>query len=80
MENISGTGPSLTAQTSSTASTKDYSGLNQLDDLLRRLGDSAAGPLEEADETVASHPLLSVGAAFLLGVAIGRLTKKVSRD
>jgi hypothetical protein len=75
MENASGTG-SQAAQSSGVASTKDGSGLNQLDDLVRRLGDGVAGHLEEADESIASHSLLSVGTAFLLGVAIGRLTKR----
>jgi hypothetical protein len=76
MENASGTGPSQAAPTSGAASTNDCSGLNQLDDLLRRLGDRVAGPQEGAEESIALHPLLSVGTAFLLGVAIGRLTKK----
>jgi hypothetical protein len=80
MENAVGTGPSQEAHSSGAATTKERSGLNRLDDLLQQLGDTTAGSLQEAEGSIASHPLSSIGAAFLLGLAIGRLTKRVSRD
>jgi len=76
MENAAGNGSSQAAQSSSAAATNDGASLNQLETLLQRLGDKIAGPLEEAEQSVASHPLSSAGAAFVLGLVIGRLTKR----
>jgi len=71
-----GIDPSQSAQSSRATETKECSGLDRLDDLLQQLEDTIAGPLQEAEGSIASHPLSSIGAAFLLGLAIGRLTKR----
>jgi len=71
MEEAVANEPCRTARSSGAAEPKNCSGLNQL-------ADTIAGPLREAEGSVASHPLSSIGAAFLLGLAIGRLTKRGS--
>jgi ElaB/YqjD/DUF883 family membrane-anchored ribosome-binding protein len=76
MENVVGTGASQEAYSPDTATKKERSSLNRLDDPLQQLGDTTAELLQEAEGSIASHPLSSIGAAFLLGLAIGRLTKR----
>jgi ElaB/YqjD/DUF883 family membrane-anchored ribosome-binding protein len=48
----------------------------ELDTLLRKLGGHLAAAAEDAEDAVMAHPLSSVGAAFLLGLAIGRLSRR----
>ena len=62
MEQAVGNEPSQTAQSSGAAETKDFLCLNRLDDLLQQLGDTMVGPLREAEGSIASHPLSSIGA------------------
>jgi len=52
------------------------SNLAELESLLRKLRVQLSEAVDEAEDTVMSHPLSSVGAAFLLGLAIGRLTRR----
>lgn len=42
---------------------------------LQKLSDYLAGTVDDAEETLAAHPFVSVGAAFLLGIAVGRLSR-----
>lgn len=44
--------------------------------LLGELGDLVQTMLDEAEESVAEHPVASVSAALALGIVIGRLTAK----
>jgi hypothetical protein len=80
MENASGTGPSQAADSSGAASTKDGLSLNQLDDLLRRLGDRVARPMREDDQSmrrIRCCPLV-LHSYWVLRSADSR--KEVSRD
>ena len=43
--------------------------------VLRELKDGLVAALDSADEVVVTHPVLSVSAAFVLGLAVGRLMK-----
>jgi hypothetical protein len=43
---------------------------------LRQLMDQAQILLDEAEDTVASHPALAVAGALALGLVIGRLTAR----
>ena len=52
------------------------SDLAELETLLRKLEDQLSDVMDEAEGAVASHPVSSVGVAFLLGFAIGRLSKR----
>jgi len=55
------------------------SGHDRTDDihtLLGELGDLVQTMLDEAEESVAEHPVASVSAALALGIVIGRLTAK----
>jgi ElaB/YqjD/DUF883 family membrane-anchored ribosome-binding protein len=54
--------------------------LSELESLLRKLGDQLSDVAEDAEDAIASHPLSSVGAAFVLGLAIGRLTRGTHHD
>ena len=42
---------------------------------LQKLSDYLASAASEAGETLAAHPLAAVGAAFMLGVAVGRMSR-----
>jgi ElaB/YqjD/DUF883 family membrane-anchored ribosome-binding protein len=64
------------AQPAMPASAKTHSSLTELESVLRDFGVQLSEAVEEAEDTIASHPLSSVGAAFLLGLAIGRLTRR----
>jgi len=44
--------------------------------LLGELGDLVQTMLDDAEESVADHPVASVSAALALGIVIGRLTAK----
>jgi len=50
--------------------------LTELESVLRKLGVQLAEVVDETEDAVMSHPLSSVGAAFFLGLAIGRLTRR----
>jgi hypothetical protein len=43
----------------------------QIEQLLRELQSALAEVTEDTEDVIAEHPLPSVGAAFLLGVAVG---------
>jgi ElaB/YqjD/DUF883 family membrane-anchored ribosome-binding protein len=43
---------------------------------LRKLADYVTTRAGEAEETLAEHPLVGVAAAFLLGLAIGRISSR----
>jgi ElaB/YqjD/DUF883 family membrane-anchored ribosome-binding protein len=49
---------------------------DNLHKLLGELGDLVQTMLDEAEESVAEHPVASVSAALALGIVIGRLTAK----
>ena len=42
---------------------------------LRELKDGLMHAAESADDVIVEHPVASVGAAFLLGLAVGRLMR-----
>jgi ElaB/YqjD/DUF883 family membrane-anchored ribosome-binding protein len=42
---------------------------------LRELKDGLIAVAENADDVIITHPVASVGAAFLLGLAVGRLMR-----
>jgi ElaB/YqjD/DUF883 family membrane-anchored ribosome-binding protein len=63
-------------QTTSSTVAKLPSNLTELDTLLRKIGDQLSDVAGEAEDTIASHPIYSVGAALILGIAIGRLTRR----
>ncbi|HEY4721827.1 MAG TPA: hypothetical protein VII92_08275 [Anaerolineae bacterium] len=48
-----------------------------VDRMLRELQVRLVEVTEGVDEAIAAHPLASVGAAFLLGITVGRLTKRM---
>ena len=50
--------------------------LSELESLLRKLGDQLSDVAEDFEDAIASHPLSLVAAAFVLGLAIGRLTRR----
>jgi ElaB/YqjD/DUF883 family membrane-anchored ribosome-binding protein len=64
------------AQATSSTAAKIPSNLSELESLLRNLSDQLSHVAEDAEDAIASHPLSSVGAAFVLGLAIGRLTRR----
>lgn len=43
---------------------------------LRKLADYVSSKAGEAEETLADHPLVGVAAAFLLGLAVGRISSR----
>lgn len=47
-----------------------------LEDQIRHLAAQAQDLLEEAEDTVATHPAASLAAALVLGIALGRLTAR----
>ena len=49
----------------------------EVERILRELQLRLAEMTNDAEDAIAAHPLASVGAAFLLGVAVGRLTKRI---
>ena len=61
------------AQVASSTAAKIPSNFSELELVLRKFGDQLSDVVEDAEDTIASHPLSSVGAAFALGLAIGRL-------
>ena len=64
------------AQAASSTTAKIPSNFSELESLLRKFGDQLSDVAEDAEDAIASHPLSSVGAAFVLGLAIGRLTRR----
>ena len=64
------------AQAASTAAAKMPSNFSELESLLRKFGDQLSDVAEDVEDTIASHPLSSVSAAFLLGLAVGRITRR----
>lgn len=42
---------------------------------LQKLSEYLTGGTNKAEETLAAHPLAAVGAAFMLGVAVGRMSR-----
>jgi ElaB/YqjD/DUF883 family membrane-anchored ribosome-binding protein len=74
------TGLAEVAQAASSTAAKIPSNFSELELLLRKLGDQLSDVAEDAEDTIASHPLSSVGAAFVLGLAIGRLTRRGTHD
>ena len=44
-------------------------------DALHKLTDYLSGRVDDAEDALAAHPFVSIGAAFMLGVAIGRLSR-----
>jgi len=67
------------AQATSSTAAKIPSNLSELESLLRKFGDQLSDAEEDAEDLIASHPLSSVGAGFVLGLAIGRLTRRGTR-
>lgn len=63
-------------QVTSSAAAEAPTAFAELETLLRKLGDQLSEAVEDAEDAVMAHPLSSVGAAFLLGLAIGRLTRR----
>jgi hypothetical protein len=51
-------------------------GIPPLDDLLRELEEKWAGASETAEELVKAHPIVALAAAFIVGMAVGRLMGK----
>ncbi len=45
----------------------------ELESMLGELRDTLAEASDETREAIAGHPLMAVGAAFLLGVIVGRI-------
>ena len=43
---------------------------------LQKLSDYLGSAANEAGEALATHPLAAVGAAFMLGVAVGRMSRR----
>ena len=43
---------------------------------LRKLADYVTSTAGEAEETLSDHPLVGVAAAFLLGLAVGRISSR----
>lgn len=43
---------------------------------LRKLADYVTSKAGEAEETLSDHPLVGVAAAFLLGLAVGRISSR----
>jgi ElaB/YqjD/DUF883 family membrane-anchored ribosome-binding protein len=76
IESIVRAGISEVAHAGSAAATQVPSNFAELEELLRKLGAQLGEAIEDAEESIASHPLTSISAAFLLGLAIGRLTKR----
>jgi ElaB/YqjD/DUF883 family membrane-anchored ribosome-binding protein len=70
------TGLTDVAHVTSAAAAKIPSGLAELDSLLRKFGDQLSDIAEDTEDAIASHPQSSVVAAFILGLAIGRLTRR----
>lgn len=63
-------GPAETPRVDETAETASPAALEeQLDEIGRVLSEYS----DTAEDIVAKHPLVAVGAAFILGIAIGRL-------
>lgn len=56
--------------------THNASSQQQIENALAELKAAVTQLAEEAEDAIATNPLLSVGAAFLLGVAVGRLSKR----
>jgi ElaB/YqjD/DUF883 family membrane-anchored ribosome-binding protein len=48
---------------------------SELITVLRELKDGLVAAADNADEIIVAHPVASVGAAFLLGLAVGRLMR-----
>ncbi len=69
-------GLSDVAEAASSTMANAPANLAELEALLRELGDRLSEAVDEAEDAVASHPLSSVGAAFVLGFALGRLSKR----
>jgi ElaB/YqjD/DUF883 family membrane-anchored ribosome-binding protein len=69
-------GLSDVAQVAGSTLAKAPSNLTELESILRKLSVQLSEAVEEVENNVASHPLSSVGAAFFLGLAIGRLTRR----
>lgn len=49
----------------------------EVERVLQELQLRLAEVTEGAEDTIAAHPLASVGAAFLLGIAVGRLIRRM---
>lgn len=44
-------------------------------DALRNLSDQLSNSVDEAGEAVSEHPFVAITAAFMLGVAVGRISR-----
>ncbi len=66
------------ARTASSTAAKMPSNFSELESLLQKFGEQLSDAAEDAEDTIASHPLSSVGAALVLGFAIGRITRRGS--
>ncbi len=48
--------------------------MKELEPMLHELRDALTEASEETREAIAGHPLMAVGAAFLLGIIVGRIS------
>jgi hypothetical protein len=49
----------------------------ELEAMLKDLRDTIADASEDAEKAIAAHPGLAVGAAFLLGLIVGRVSGRL---
>ncbi|MBZ0147603.1 MAG: hypothetical protein K8F62_08700 [Pseudorhodoplanes sp.] len=50
---------------------------SEIERVVRELQSRLTEATEAAEDTIAAHPLTSIAAAFLLGIAVGRLTRRI---
>lgn len=66
--------------TSSSAAAKETTAadadVDEGTEALRKLADYVTSKASEAEETLSDHPLVGVAAAFLLGLAVGRISSR----
>lgn len=49
--------------------------IGEYSEALRNLSDQLSNSVDEAGEAVGDHPFVAITAAFLLGVAVGRISR-----
>lgn len=60
-----------TDATSSTIGEK----IDEYSDALRKLSEYLTTKVDDAEEAVTTHPFVAISAAFMLGIAVGRISR-----
>ena len=64
------------AQTEAAAAEAETAPLGEIETLLHELESCLVKAGDEAEELVTRHPLAAIGAAFLLGILVGRMVRR----